>query len=468
MHRQPRSNFPAGLRSSALTLLTLAALIAAAGRLSAQEPASAQSPLSFQIGALQFSPGGFLDFTTVYRSTDVGSGIGTNFASIPYSNTVAGRVTELRLSAQNSRLSLKVSGKHDNTDVYGYVETDFLGNQPTNVAVSSNSATMRLRVYFVDVRNGSWEVLGGQDWSFITPNRLGLSPMPSDIFYTQNMDTNYQVGLTWARQPQFRAIYHSSPNFAVGVSLEQGEPYIGGSSGAPLVTLPGGPGGAFGGQVNNGSSNFSAPGFTPDVIVKAAYDSSPDGHGFHIEAAGLESTYRIFDPTTNTTAHAVGGGGSINGNVEVSPGIRLLASSFVGSGGGRYFFGTVPDLIVRQDGSIGMVQSGGGILGFEGQVNPNYLFYGYYGGVYVRPHYDLSGATPVGYGFPGSPNSTNKAIQEGTIGLIYTFWKSAQYGALQIITQGSYLTRDPYQVAAGTPKNAHTGMGFVDLRFTLP
>ncbi|MGH9481681.1 MAG: hypothetical protein ACRD1L_06280 [Terriglobales bacterium] len=446
--------------------LPLAAALAAPG-LVAQTPASG-SPLSFQIGALQFAPGGFLDFTTVFRSTNVGSGIGTNFASIPYSNTVPGRLTELRESAQNSRLSLKVSGSHDGTDIFAYLETDFLGNQPGNVAVSSNSDTMRLRVYFVDARNGSWEVLGGQNWSFLTPNRVGLSPMPSDIFYTQVMDTNYQVGLTWTRQPQFRVIYHASPNLSGGISLEDSEPYIGGSSGAPQVTLPGGPGGPFGGQVNNCASNFSAPGFTPDVIAKVAYDSNPNGHGLHLEAAGLASTFRIFNPATNTTSHATGGGVSLNGNAEVASGIRVLLSSFYGDGGGRYFFGMAPDLIVRQDGTPSPVGSYGGILGFEAQLDPAYMLYGYFGGLSIRSNFDLSGVTPVGYGFPGSPNSVNRAIQEGTLGVVYTFWKSAQYGALQIITQASYLTRDPFAVAAGTPKNAHTGMGFLDLRYTLP
>src|SRR6185312_12609562 len=279
-----------------------------------------------------FTPGGFLDFTTVFRSTDVGSGIGTNFAAIPYSNTVAGRVTELRESAQNSRLTLKVGGSHDGTDVYGYVETDFLGNQPTNVSVSSNSDTMRLRVYFVDARHGGWEVLAGQDWSLLIPNKIGLSPTPSDLFYSQDMDTNYQVGLTWTRQPQFRVMYHASDNLTAGISLEQGEPYIGGSSGAPTVTLPGGASGPFAGQVNSGATNFSAPGFTPDIIGKIAFDSAKGGHGVHLEVAGLERQFRIFNPATNLTNHTAGGGVSVNANAEVAPGLHLIATSFLGDG----------------------------------------------------------------------------------------------------------------------------------------
>src|SRR5262249_54864972 len=40
-----------------------------------------ESPLSFRIGGADFIPGGFLDLTYFWRSTNVGSGYGTNFFS---------------------------------------------------------------------------------------------------------------------------------------------------------------------------------------------------------------------------------------------------------------------------------------------------------------------------------------------------------------------------------------------------
>ena len=42
-------------------------------------------------------------------------------------------------------------------------------------------------------------MLGGQSWSMMTPERKGISPLPGDIFYSQDMDVNYQAGLTWGR-----------------------------------------------------------------------------------------------------------------------------------------------------------------------------------------------------------------------------------------------------------------------------
>ncbi|MGH9732253.1 MAG: hypothetical protein ACRD4A_11160, partial [Candidatus Acidiferrales bacterium] len=78
------------------------------------------SPLSFKIGGADFTPLGFLDFTAVYRSTNVGSGIGTSFGSIPFNGaSPAGRLSETRFSAQNSRVGLKVDANPGDFKVTG-------------------------------------------------------------------------------------------------------------------------------------------------------------------------------------------------------------------------------------------------------------------------------------------------------------------------------------------------------------
>ncbi len=61
----------------------------------------------------------------------------------------------------------------------------------------------------------------------------------------------------------------------------------------------------------------------------------------------------------------------------------------------------------------------------------------------------------VRFGYPGSSSAANRTVQEGTFGVIQTFWKSPAHGALQLITQYSYLTRSPAErdrSAAGGPK----------------
>jgi hypothetical protein len=292
-----------------------------------------KSPLSFKIGSADFTPGGFLDFTTFFRSTNVGSGIATAFGSIPFSNQLPqARLSETRLSAQYSRLSLKVDAHlTDSTNITGYVESDFLGFQPANAYQTANSDSLRLRVYWADVRHGKWEVLGGQAWSLLTPNRVGLSALTPDVFYTLDEDPNFQVGLTWARQPQFRVVYHPTSNWAVGLSLENPQQYAPGS-----VVFPSS---FFTSQFDNGSSSTSAassgtntavPNLHPDIIVKTAFDAHPAGHSFHIEAAGLLRGFKVLNNITTpaTTNTITGGGGSVNLNFEVIHNLRLIANSF--------------------------------------------------------------------------------------------------------------------------------------------
>lgn len=446
-------------RTLLLSALLLPLLLVAAGAQSAPS-----SPLGFRLGSMQVTPGGFLDFTLFYRSTAVGSGIGTNFAGIPANETIAGRLSEFGESAQNSRLTLKASSASG--DLYAYLETDFLGNAPGNVTVSSNSDTLRLRVFFVDYRRGAWEVIAGQDWSLLTPSKTGLSPMPSDVAYGDTVDTNYHVGLTWARQPQLRLLYHASPNFTLGLSLENGQPYAGGSSGAPKVTLPGGDSGPYAGQVNSGSSGFGASNPMPDVIAKLAYDSAPSGRGWHVELAGLASEFRAFNPALGRTQHAAGAGLEADAAYSFAGGLRLFANSFFGDGGGRYFFGMAPDLIIRQNGAPSPVLAQGGMAGAEVRLDAADQLYAYYGGLAIHPNFDLSGAAPVGYGYPGAPAGQNRSLQEATLGINHTLWKSARRGSLQLLTQASYLVRTPFTSSAGA--HAHTAMGFVDLRYLLP
>jgi hypothetical protein len=447
-----------------------------------------QAPLSFKIGSAEFTPGGFLDFTTFFRSTNVGSGIATAFGSIPFSNQLPqGRVSETRLSAQYSRLSLKVDAHlTDSTAMTGYVESDFLGFQPANAYQTANSNSLRLRVYWADVRHGKWEVLGGQAWSLLTPNRVGLSPLTPDVFYTLNEDPNFQVGLTWERQPQFRVVYHPTSNWAIGASLENPQQFVPGSVVFPTAF--------FSTQFDNGSGSTSAPSSAtntavanlhPDIIVKTALDAHPAGRSLHIEAAGLLRSFRVFNNLTTpaTTNTITGGGGSVNLNFEVIHNLRLIADSFYSYGGGRYIFGLGPDVIVKPDGTLSGIHAGSGIGGIEYQPTPRYTFYGYYGGAYFQRNFGFlpaaqtsscdgsAGFTCVGFGFPGSANTANRAVQEGTFGVIPTLWSSENFGRLQIISQYSYLIRSPWSILSTggpSPRSAHTNMVYLGLRYVLP
>jgi hypothetical protein len=444
-----------------------------------------KSPLSFKIGAANFTPGGFVDFTSYTRTTNVGSGIGTSFGSIPFNNASAGQggQTESRFSAQNSRVSLKAEAAVGGGNITGYVETDFLGNAPSNLNVTSNSNTLRMRLYFADYRHGKWEMLAGQDWSMLTPNRVGEGVLPTDIFYSQDMDTNYQVGLVWARQAQFRLLYHPTDRWTMGLSFENPDQYTGSA-----VTFPE----CFSGtnkpctsqanQVDQGTSTTS-PAVFPDIVVKVARDQHIGDKNWHFELAGVTSQYRLFTPTSasmggpGSSQSATGGGVSFNMNLEMFKNFHLIADTFWSDGEGRYIFGLGPNFIVNQNPTSlnyypSLVHAGSGIGGFEWQFTKKSMFYGYYGGAYYGRTVGLdplaTGNPPIGYGFTGSSGTNNRAIQEGTLGVIQTFWKDPSYGALQLITQASYVTRAPWYVGVGDPKNAHTTMFYLDLRYVLP
>ena len=448
-----------------------------------------KSPLSFKIGSADFTPGGWADITGIFRSVDIGSGTGTTFQAIPFNTTLPNAaLSEFRFTAQTSRISMKVDAPiNDSTKVTAYIESDFNGLQAPNAYISTNSGTFRLRLFWADVRHNKWEMLAGQSWSLLTPNRAGLSPLPSDIFTTARLDTNYVAGLTYARQAGFRVIYHPTNWWSLGLSLENPQQYVPSS-----VVFPGASG-YFAGQFDNGSgatngtaaaSNTAIPNLHPDIVVKSAEDWKIGGHALHVEEAGLIRSFKVFDNlvTPSATDTITGGGAALNANLELFPRFHFIFDSYWSDGGGRYIGGLSPDVIVKADGTLSAVHSGSGIGGFEYQVTPSFLFDAYYSGAYISRDFSLlastatpapscdgiSGFTCVGYGFQGSANTNNRAIQEGTFGFTKTFWSNPNFGKLQFISQSSYATRAPWYVAAGAPVNAHAFIQYVDLRYVLP
>jgi hypothetical protein len=429
---------------------------------------SGTSPLAFRIGVADFTPFGFMDFTGVYRNENTGSAIGSSFGSVPFANGSTGQLSETKFSAQNSRVGLRIDSTVGDTKVLGYLETDFLGNAAANLYVTSNADTLRMRNYFVDLKNGPWELLAGQDWSLLTPNRVGLSPLPSDIFYSNDMDTNYQAGLTWARQPQLRLTFHATNEFAVALSVENPDQYVGSA-----VVLPA----AFSAAEVDTTAASTQPNIFPDIIAKAAFDTKDiNGLPWHFEVGGLLSSYKVntYSSAINTDSTEEGGGVTGGIDLELVKGLSLIGTGFYSYGGGRYLQGLAPDFIIKAPNSagayeIGLVKSSSEILGLEYKATSSDTLSAYWSEIQIGKRYNqLSTGAYVGYGYPGSSNSDNKSIEELTLANTYTFWKNPAYGALQLIGQVSYVNREPWYVAAGQPSNANMTMVFLDLRYVLP
>jgi hypothetical protein len=459
---------PAPITTPARAPLTLPEPMPARSAAPQAAAAPASSPLQLQIGDATIMPVGFMDLTAIWKDKNAGGSLGTNFGSIPYNNVNQAKLSEFRFSPQNSRLGFRVDGNWKGAHFIGYNEFDFVGTSAgNNLSVTNGAFVPRLRLFWVDVRKDQFEFLAGQSWSMLTPNRKGISALPGDLFYSQVTDINYMAGLTWTRQPGVRFLYHPSDRVTLGLSLENPDAYIGGSAGASTTVLPTGLAALAGVQLDNQTTQQTTPNLHPDIIAKVAFD--PNAH-IHFEIAGIERTFKVWNPTTNAYFTKAGAGGSVNGNFEVVKNLRLITNNYWSDGGGRYLFGQAPDLVLRSDGSISPIHAGGTVNGFEAVVNKNTLLYAYYGGIYIGRNVaiDANGTSLVGYGYRGSANSQNKTIQEFTLGFNQTLWKDAKYGALNLMGQYEYLFRDPWSVAVNAPKGTHDNTIYLNIRYTLP
>jgi len=448
------------------------------------------SPLSFRIGSAEFTPGGFIDFTNVFRSTNTGNILSTSFGSNPFNNTVAGHLTELRTTSQYSRLSLKIASKVLGSDVTGYVETDFNGNDAATVFQGSQPHTMRLRLAYVELKKGPVQLIAGQTWGWLTPNRVGLGTAGADVFTTNNSDANINVGLPYTRPSSLHVIFRTNPHFGFGVGIETQQQFVG------TATLPGGTFGAqFATQADNAAGVPGAPSLHPGLLAKMAFDSNPTGRNVHFELTGIMNSDKVaFTPVgaaagTFTTNSKTGGGVEAATIIGFSKSFRFVGNAFWGNGQGRQNVVLGPDFVIRPNGDISLVHSGSGMAGFEAQFTPSTLVAFYYGATYNQRNFfrdtNVAGQPFIGFGCDaatfgtsGIPFTTgtglcptnltqNRSIQEPTLDITHTFWKNPQWGAIGLNLQTSYLTRSPW-VVGQNPKNAHTFMQFVVLRYILP
>jgi len=451
-----------------------------------------ESPLSFRIGGTDFTPGGFVDFQNIFRTVNTGNVIGTNFGAIPFSNVPAGHLTEYRASGQYSRWNLKIGGKYGANNITGYVEGDFNGNDAANVFATTNPHTLRLRLFFVDVKRGIWEFTAGQAWSLITPNRVGTSPMPSDLATTYSTDANIHVGVPYSRDGQFRVTVRPSDHFSWALAIDNPQQYTNGE-----VTVPTTFANPLANQLD-GAATTGVPNLFPDVMTKMAWDTKMGNRAFHLEGGGLITSVKVTAvPGGRTTfdSHSNFGTAGMGGlNFDLAKNFRVMAYGLYGTGIARYFNGLGPQYVVAPIATgpgaftidTSMVHAGSAYTGIEATMAKTQIG-AYYGGYYFgrNSFNDLTAAataTPIscapglvainrpciGFGGTNSLNTNNRAIQEGSFVLTQTLWKNPQYGALLLINDASYSTRAPWFVAANTPKNAHMFMDHLVLRYVIP
>ena len=414
-------------------------------------------------GPTEIRIGGYLGVTGIYRTTAEGGGPSTNFATIPYGDTDEGQLSEARLTAQSSRLSIRVNAAPapGRAELAGYFEMDFAGNVPGNVAVTSTSVGFRLRNGFGEVQfRDRFLIAVGQAYTLMTPAKNQLSIWPSDYDLTNAVDQNYVAGLLWARYPQVRFTYRPSKTFNWALSVENPEQQIG----SGIVTLPKCcPDVAD--QYNNGSNGLSTPNLMPDIVSRVAFNR---GQTLHVDAGGVLRVFRELPTLGGDTVKHAGGGVSVNARYNVTPTSHLLGQFSDGAGLGRYIGGLVPDVSVGPDGSIHPIRTWSWVGGIEQRISDHMAVALYDSGIHADSSYstDVTGQY-IGFGYPGAPHAANEDIHEVTGVYAWRPWSIENRGSVQWTTQLSWVTRKPFPGGSGL-SSADAWLFFTQLRYNLP
>jgi hypothetical protein len=399
--------------------------------------------------------GGFLAAETVYRPHNTVSDIGTPFNGIPYPFSPQYGEGEFHGTARQSRLSILAEGALDPVQqVSGYYEMDFLSVGVTSNYNQSNSWAPRLRQGFFAYDNTEWgfHFLGGQAWSLLTQNTVGIAPRRENIPLT--IDANYVVGFDYTRNWQLRVVKDFGPWASLGVSVENPAEEVYSSTGS--VANGGNVGGSIVNFQNSGSSFLGSSGFAnnfttdiaPDIIAKAAFDP---GWG-HYEVFGLQRFFsgntfgcRVAPinvkaptpPATTPAAETAGtcslplsstfvgsqsekikSGDGVGGSVllpVIAKFLDVTASALYGRGIGRYGAGQLSDVVVGPDGSLSPIKAVHAL-----------------GGVIAHP---WAGLDVYGYaGMEKAQASYNSIVSTGSIGGLTGF------GVPTAVNSGCYIT----------------------------
>jgi hypothetical protein len=364
---------------------------------------------SMDAGPVTVTLGGFLATEGVYRTRNETTDIGSSFSGVPFGSSPYGHLSEGRLTARQSRLTVMAQGDVDSdTHLTFWNEMDFLGAAQTANSNESNSYNLRIRNMYttIDWDSLGLQVLAGQNWSLATANTKGITPRNELVPTT--IDAQYVVGFVWARQPQIRVTKNWNKEFWAAVSIENPATTVAGNTALATgftndVTRTGS------GQFN--SANSYSFNHIPDIIGKLAWEPVIDGaQPLHVEVYGM---YRdLYDRTYIAAVNAFGfpagtqnadrAGGSVGGTITYSfPHVLdLQATASTGSGIGRYGSGQLPDSTFRIDGTLAPIQETTFMGGFTWHTTPLLDIYAYGGQeAQHRKLWNLNGAI-VGLGNP--------------------------------------------------------------------
>jgi hypothetical protein len=348
---------------------------------------------------------------------------------IPLQNSALWNEREFRMSAQQSRIALKVNGDIDPSQhLKAYYEMDFLGASTDANNRESNSFTPRIRQLYAQYDNDIYHLhaVTGQAWSLLTQNRVGMLPGTENVPLT--IDAQYVVGFDWLRNPQVRFVYDWNKFAWFGVSIEQPATVFPGSPSAATVSPPA----PIVTSINNtctGASHLNGTttcsnDIAPDIIEKFAVDP---GWG-HYEVLGLQRWFTDQVAVTtlpNSWSQKVTFGWGVGGNalLPVIPKILDLQGSVLyGQAIGRYTSSQLPDAVIGPNGALTPVTALSFLVGAVAHPIAGNDIYVYYGQDQTYANSWTVAATQGGWGNPNFVNNgcLNQNLTGGTLGSFNT------------------------------------------------
>jgi hypothetical protein len=472
----------------------------------ADKPFPAKAPSI--LDRVKLTWGGYLAAETVYRTHNAVAEMGTPFNAIPYPFSPQFGENEFHGSARPSRLSLLAEGVLDPVQkLSGYFEMDFQGVGVTSNYNQSNSWVPRARQLYFTYDNTEWgfHFLGGQAWSLLTQNKVGITPRQENIPLT--IDSNYVVGFDFTRNWQLRVVKDFGSWASFGLSIENPAELVyagtgavanGGNVGGWLVNFSN-TGNAF--LSGAGVANNFAPDVAPDIIGKAAFDP---GWG-HYEVFGIarffnDNTFGCFVQQVPAAGQTVGlcstiaantlfqgqqsqrttSGEGVGGSVllPIWPKyVDFQASAMYGKGIGRYGAGQLSDVVVGPDGSLSPIKAVHALGGVVVHPWAGLDVYAYAGMEKADPNYwsilsTGSVSRLTGFGIPSAINTgcnittaasftggtsncaaINQALTDVTVGFWQDFYKG-NYGRVAGGFEWEFIRRESFPGVGGTGATA--------------
>src|SRR5580692_1729051 len=187
-----------------------------------------ETPMSIHLKGVTITPGGFAAAEFVRRSRELGADIITPFNNLTMPGASQNNLSDFFGTARQSRPTVYVEGKVGNVDLSSYISGDFLSSGTTSNNTQTDSYTFRLRQVWGQAKfDNGWKFLGGQAWSLVTENKVGIGPSDdtgrTNDARPQTIDGQYNVGFSFARQYGIRLTKDFGDKVSVAFAMENAQ-----------------------------------------------------------------------------------------------------------------------------------------------------------------------------------------------------------------------------------------------------